>query len=204
MSVRRYAEQADPKDLALVRHYADMYLAGHPVDDPLVSPLYADLHGLPKTLIQNCTADPIALDSKAIAERLRDHGVDVRLDLYPGTHTCSRCSGRSCPRRPTRSAGPVSSPPRSAWRSRIPGWYHFGMSKQIAVRLPDDVVEFIDGVVRSGDASSRAAVVARALERERRRLVAARDVEILKRSRPDRELDRLAEHASQTPLDDLD
>jgi monoterpene epsilon-lactone hydrolase len=87
MSVRRYAEQADPKDLALVRHYADMYLAGHPVDDPLVSPLYADLHGLPKTLIQNCTADPIALDSKAIAERLRDHGVDVRLDLYPGdTH----------------------------------------------------------------------------------------------------------------------
>ena len=78
------------------------------------------------------------------------------------------------------------------------------MSKQIAVRLPDDVVEFIDGVVRSGDASSRAAVVARALERERRRLVAARDVEILKRSRPDRDLDRLAEHAAQTPLDDLD
>ena len=92
MSVRRYAEQADKKDLALVRHYADMYLAGHPVDDPLVSPLYADLHGLPKTLIQNCTADPIALDSKAIADDSRDHGVDVRLDLYPRTHTCSRCS----------------------------------------------------------------------------------------------------------------
>ena len=57
---------------------------------------------------------------------------------------------------------------RSLARRCIPNWYHFGMSKQIAVRLPDELVAFIDDVVESGSERSRAAVVARALERERR------------------------------------
>ncbi|HET8587961.1 MAG TPA: YlcI/YnfO family protein, partial [Candidatus Limnocylindria bacterium] len=58
------------------------------------------------------------------------------------------------------------------------------MSKQIAVRLADDLVEFVDDVVGSGKERSRAAVVARALERERRRMVAARDAEILAATGP--------------------
>ena len=70
------------------------------------------------------------------------------------------------------------------------------MSKQIAVRLPDDLVEFVDAVVGSGSETSRAAVVARALERERRRAMAARDAEILARTGPDPELDGLAEYAA--------
>ena len=74
-------------------------------------------------------------------------------------------------------------------------WYRFGMSKQIAVRLPDDLVAFIDEVVHSGSGRSRAAVVARALERERRRVVAARDAEVLMRTGPDHELDALAGYA---------
>ena len=53
------------------------------------------------------------------------------------------------------------------------------MSKQIAVRLPDDVVEFIDQEVRELHVPSRAAFVQKALERERRRLIAARDAAIL-------------------------
>ncbi|MEA2311070.1 MAG: hypothetical protein QOE28_1038, partial [Solirubrobacteraceae bacterium] len=53
------------------------------------------------------------------------------------------------------------------------------MSKQIAVRLPDDLVAFVDGVVDSGAERSRAAVVTRALERERRRAIAERDAAIL-------------------------
>lgn len=69
------------------------------------------------------------------------------------------------------------------------------MSRQIAVRLADDLVEFVDGIVGRGEQPSRAAVVARALERERRRMVAARDAEILATSGPDPELAGLAEHA---------
>ena len=69
------------------------------------------------------------------------------------------------------------------------------MSRQIAVRLPDDLVEFVDELVDSGSARSRAAVVARALERERRRAMAARDAELLARTGPDPELEGLAEYA---------
>lgn len=73
------------------------------------------------------------------------------------------------------------------------------MSKQIAVRLPDELVEFVDEIVGSGIGRSRATVVTRALERERRRVVAARDAEILARTGPDPELDRLAEYVAGQP-----
>jgi Arc/MetJ-type ribon-helix-helix transcriptional regulator len=69
------------------------------------------------------------------------------------------------------------------------------MTKQIAVRLPDELVDFVDGIVESGAARNRASVVTRALERERRRVVAARDAEILARAGADPELAGLAEHA---------
>lgn len=49
------------------------------------------------------------------------------------------------------------------------------MSKRIAVPLPDDIVAFIDGLVAGGQATSRAVVVERALDRERRRVSVARD-----------------------------
>lgn len=78
------------------------------------------------------------------------------------------------------------------------------MSTQIAVRLPDDLVEFVDELVRHGDAPSRAAVVARALRRERRQAAAARDAAILASTGPDSDLDGLAEHVAVIPMDDLD
>jgi Arc/MetJ-type ribon-helix-helix transcriptional regulator len=78
------------------------------------------------------------------------------------------------------------------------------MSKQVAVRLPDDIVEFIDRLVQRGAATSRAAVVVRALERERRREVAARDAAVLAKIGADPDLDSLAEYAARTPWNDLD
>ena len=83
----------------------------------------------------------------------------------------------------------------------IPFWYRFGMSKQIAVRLADDLVDFVDEIVGSGQEPSRAAVVARALDRERRRVVAGRDAAILARTGEDPELAGLAEHAAGLRLD---
>jgi Arc/MetJ-type ribon-helix-helix transcriptional regulator len=74
------------------------------------------------------------------------------------------------------------------------------MSKQIAVRLSDDLVAFVDDLVESGAERSRAAVVTRALERERRRVIAARDAAILARTGPDPELDALAEHTLAAPV----
>lgn len=78
------------------------------------------------------------------------------------------------------------------------------MTKQIAVRLPDDIVEFIDRLVEHGRASSRAVVVTRAVDRERRRHIAARDAAILAQVGADPDLDSLAAFSARTPLDDLD
>jgi Arc/MetJ-type ribon-helix-helix transcriptional regulator len=78
------------------------------------------------------------------------------------------------------------------------------VSTQIAVRLPEDLVAFIDRLVADGRAPSRAAVVSRALQRERRRELAARDAAILAAVAEDDDLDALAEHAARTPFDDID
>ena len=51
-----------------------------------------------------------------------------------------------------------------------------------------------------GKASSRASVVNRALERERRRAIAARDVAILVQAGDDPDMDRLADHVGHLPL----
>jgi Arc/MetJ-type ribon-helix-helix transcriptional regulator len=78
------------------------------------------------------------------------------------------------------------------------------MSRQIAVRLPDDIVDFVDGLVEQGEATSRAAVVTQALNRERRRRLAAQDAAILARAGEDRDMDELAEFAARQSMPDLD
>jgi acetyl esterase/lipase len=62
---------------------AAAYLAGHSVDDPLVSPLLADLHGLPPLLVQCASGDRARPEAEELAERAREHGVAVRLERYP-------------------------------------------------------------------------------------------------------------------------
>jgi len=76
------------------------------------------------------------------------------------------------------------------------------MSKQLTVRLPDELVDFIDRRVVQG-ATSRAAVIAAAVERERRREVAERDAKILAQVGKDDDFDALAAFAASTRLDDL-
>ncbi|HEX6418799.1 MAG TPA: alpha/beta hydrolase fold domain-containing protein [Acidimicrobiales bacterium] len=70
-----------------LRSFAASYLAGHPVDDPVVNALRADLGGLPPMLVQGGTGDVVVEDARRLAERAGQHGVDVRLELYPvATH----------------------------------------------------------------------------------------------------------------------
>ena len=79
------------------------------------------------------------------------------------------------------------------------------MTSQIAVRLPPELVEFVDDEVASGHADSRAAVVLKALAREHRRAVAERDASILAKSHGSRDdFDDLAHLARARPLDHLD
>jgi predicted transcriptional regulator len=75
------------------------------------------------------------------------------------------------------------------------------MSMQIAVRLPDDMVRQLDQFVAGGQAPSRASVIERALAREFRRLIAARDAAILAGAGPDDDLDSLAAYAARSLTD---
>lgn len=91
--------------------------------------------------------------------------------------------------------------------ARIPFWdayrYSQTMTTQIAVRLPDEMVAFLDRAVSSGTAPSRAALVATALEREMRRRSAEEDAEILRSKGPKDDLDELVDWAaSHADLED--
>ncbi|MGH3468029.1 MAG: YlcI/YnfO family protein [Thermocrispum sp.] len=81
--------------------------------------------------------------------------------------------------------------------------------RQIAVRLPDELVTFVDDAVGDGRATSRAGLIEQALKRERRRIIAEQDIVRLQAHRHPAEdefadLDDLADHIAATPLTDLD
>jgi monoterpene epsilon-lactone hydrolase len=52
--------------------------------DPLVSPLYADLRGLPPLLIQVGNRETVLDDSTMFADKARDAGVDIELQVWDG------------------------------------------------------------------------------------------------------------------------
>jgi monoterpene epsilon-lactone hydrolase len=51
--------------------------------DPLISPLFADLRGLPPTLIQIGSAETLLADATRFAAALGSADVDVRLEIWP-------------------------------------------------------------------------------------------------------------------------
>jgi len=76
-------DAGDGEQRAIARRNAEAYLAGHPPDDPLVSPLHGDFSDMPPLLIQSATGDFVLPQ----ARRLADHAPDARLELYPAdTH----------------------------------------------------------------------------------------------------------------------
>ena len=63
----------------MARHYA----GSTDLKTPLLSPLYADLRGLPPLLIHVGDAEILLDDSTRIAERAKAAGVDVTLEVWP-------------------------------------------------------------------------------------------------------------------------
>jgi acetyl esterase/lipase len=80
----------------LVRGLAAGYLAGADPRDPLAAPLHADLRRLPPTYLQAGAEESLLDDSRRLADRLRDAGVDVQLDEFAGqVHTFQMGAGRT-------------------------------------------------------------------------------------------------------------
>lgn len=71
----------EAEDIApMARHYCGDADPRH----PLVSPLYAPLHGLPPLMIQVGDHEVLLDDSTRVAEKARQAGVDVTLRVWPG------------------------------------------------------------------------------------------------------------------------
>ena len=62
---------------------AALYAGGEPLDNPLVSPLFARLGGLPPLLLQVGTREILLDDARRVAEAARRAGVEVRLEEWP-------------------------------------------------------------------------------------------------------------------------
>ena len=68
---------------AWVSECARSYVARGDARHPLASPVFADLHGLPPTLVQVGTDELLLDDSRRLHERLGAAGVVTRLEEYP-------------------------------------------------------------------------------------------------------------------------
>lgn len=71
-------------DIDSLERYAGYYAAGQDRKRPLISPLYADLSGLPPLLIQVGSDEVLLDDSVRCAENARKAGVDVTLNVWDG------------------------------------------------------------------------------------------------------------------------
>jgi acetyl esterase len=62
--------------------FRDLYAAGQDLRDPLLSPLFGELSGLPPALVQTADLDPIRDDGARYADALRAAGVSTRHTNY--------------------------------------------------------------------------------------------------------------------------
>lgn len=66
---------------ATLAKHAEAYANGTPLDDPRISPVYADLRGLPATLVIAGDAEALYDDIGVFTDQLREQGVEVTLHV---------------------------------------------------------------------------------------------------------------------------
>ena len=71
-------------DPAQLPHLATAYLAGADPAQPLASPLYGDMAGLPPLLLHVGESEVLRDDSIRLAQKAREAGVEVELQVFPG------------------------------------------------------------------------------------------------------------------------
>jgi len=74
-----------------------VYLAGHDPADPLASPVYARLHGLPRLYIQAGTHELLLSDIASFVDKARWAGVPVQFEIWEGMFHCWQAFYRQVP-----------------------------------------------------------------------------------------------------------
>ena len=63
---------------------ARFYAHGHDMADPMLSPVYGDLHGFPPTILTSGTRDLLLSNTVRTNQKLREAGVETRLQVFEG------------------------------------------------------------------------------------------------------------------------
>jgi epsilon-lactone hydrolase len=61
-----------------------VYAHGHDLKDPLLSPVYGDMHGFPPTILTTGTRDLLLSNTVRVHRKLREAGVDAQLQVFEG------------------------------------------------------------------------------------------------------------------------
>ncbi|MHA1987565.1 MAG: alpha/beta hydrolase [Promethearchaeota archaeon] len=75
-------QKFEPLMIEGLKSMAKSYAQMEPLNNPLISPVFADLEGLPPLLIQVGGIEALLDDSVSLAESARTAGVDVKLEVY--------------------------------------------------------------------------------------------------------------------------
>jgi acetyl esterase/lipase len=63
---------------------AVVYAHGHDLKDPLLSPVYGDMHGFPPAILSTGTRDLLLSNTVRVHRKLRQAGVEAELEVYEG------------------------------------------------------------------------------------------------------------------------
>jgi epsilon-lactone hydrolase len=63
---------------------AKFYANGHDLADPLLSPVYGDMHGFPPAILSSGTRDLLLSNTVRVHRKLREAGVEASLEVYEG------------------------------------------------------------------------------------------------------------------------
>lgn len=83
-SVEHNAKNDRFLDVFEMRRWAEWYAGDHDLEDPLLSPLYGDLHGLPPILVQASESEVLYNDSTRFVERAKKHNVQIEFQTWHG------------------------------------------------------------------------------------------------------------------------
>lgn len=63
---------------------ADVYAHGHDLKDPLLSPVYGDMHGFPPAILTTGTRDLLLSNTVRVHQKLQESGVEAQLEVFDG------------------------------------------------------------------------------------------------------------------------
>jgi len=61
---------------------AQLYAHGHDLKDPLLSPIYGDIHGFPPAILTTGTRDLLLSNTVRVHRKLKDAGVEAELNVF--------------------------------------------------------------------------------------------------------------------------